>query len=138
MLLILPVAPPTGAGDVWKVKRAILLGLLLIASSAAYARARTWPCYWVHGRMTDGNGTPSLRIWPSGTHRMLGVVSLRRSTPDDPDPADIPNYVRNRLRYENNFTVWGDFYVCPVAPERAGWMRFVLVKKARKLFVPRT
>ncbi|MGI9168838.1 MAG: hypothetical protein ACR2FH_01495 [Caulobacteraceae bacterium] len=36
----------------------------------------------------------------------------------------------------NGYTVWGDFHVCPIAPERAGWMRFVTVDKARQIFSP--
>ena len=110
---------------------------LLLATSLAYAigrpaeaKGRTWPCSWVHGRMTAGNGTPSTRIWPVGTHRMLGVVNPNQ--PDD-EWGKMPNRVRSFLTPEDDFSVWGDFYVCPVAPERAGWMRFVVVRDARRL-----
>jgi hypothetical protein len=97
---------------------------------SAEGKSESWPCSWVHGRMTAGNGTPSTRIWPVGTHRMLGVVNPGHS---DVDAGEMPQRVLNLLTPQNYFTVWGDFYVCPVAPERSGWMRFVVVKGARRL-----
>src|SRR3954451_2683189 len=101
-----------------------------IGSFPSEAKRQTWPCVWVHGRMTAGNGTPSTRIWPVGTHRMLGVVSPGRP---DVEVGEMPNSVLRLLTAENDFTVWGDFHVCPVSPERAGWMRFVVVKEAKGL-----
>jgi hypothetical protein len=32
-------------------------------------------CHWVEGRLTVGNGTPAVRIWPRGTRRLLGVTT---------------------------------------------------------------
>ena len=61
---------------------------------------------------------------------MLGVVNPGHP---DVDAGEMPDKVLKLLTLENDFTVWGDFYVCPVAPERAGWMRFVVVKNARRL-----
>jgi hypothetical protein len=68
---------------------------------------------------------------------MLGLVSFEHPQPDDAYEADEPENVAKLITAENH-TVWGDFYVCPVAAEKAGWMRFVVLKKARKLFVART
>ena len=65
---------------------------------------------------------------------MLGLVSLRHRDLEDGDEPNLPDSVANLITAENH-AVWGDFYVCPVAPDRAGWMRFVVLKKARKLFV---
>jgi len=113
--------------------RVVLLGLAAGAIATSPAEARRWPCSWVYGRMTAGNGTPSTRIWPVGTHRMLGVVNPGHP---DVDAGKMPDKVLNLLTPEHAFTVWGDFYVCPVTPERAGWMRFVVVKDARRL-IPR-
>jgi hypothetical protein len=110
--------------------------VLLCGGGAAQAKGRVWPCFWVHGRMTDGNGTPSVRIWPSGTHRMLGVID-----PDGPEPGEaedaLPRSVKRLMTVEHGYTIWGDFYVCPVEPRHAGWMRMVVVKSARRLFAPR-
>ena len=111
-------------------KLVVLLALAGLAPLVAQAKNKTSPCYWVHGRMTAANGTPSTRIWPVGTHRMLGVVSPGRP---DVEVDEMPNNVLRLLTAENDFTVWGDFNVCPVASERAGWMRFVVVKKAKGL-----
>jgi hypothetical protein len=112
----------------------LLLGAGLFSANATLAaKSPVWACYWVHGRLTAGNGTPSTRIWPSGTRRLLGVVNSRHPVADDAYKPEIPSNVEKLLTAENDFTVWGRFYVCPVAPERAGWMRFVVVKKARSL-----
>ena len=100
----------------------------------AEAKSETWPCNWVHGRMTAGNGTLSTRIWLVGTHRMLGVVNPGHP---DFDVGQMPDSVLKLLTPDHDFTIWGDFYGCPVAPERPGWMRFVVVRGARKL-VPRS
>jgi len=111
-------------------KLVMLLALVSLFPVVAVAKSKTWPCYWLHGRMTVGNGTPSTRIWPVGTHRILGVVNPGRP---DVEVGEMPNSVIRLLTPENDLTVWGDFYVCPVAPERAGWMRFVVVKEAKGL-----
>jgi hypothetical protein len=84
--------------------------------------------------MTGGNGTPSVRIWPSGTHRLLGVIDPKSENPGEAEEA-LPINVQRLLTKENDWTVWGDFYVCPVEPEHSGWMRTVVVKKARRVFV---
>lgn len=86
--------------------------------------------------MTYGSGTPATRIWPVGTHRILGVVSRQHPVPDDAFLPDIPSNVAKMLTPKND-TVWGDFYVCPTTAERVGWMRFVTVKKAAHLFIGR-
>jgi hypothetical protein len=114
-----------------------LAATLLCPGGPAQARGRAWPCFWVHGRLTDGNGTPSVRIWPSGTHRMLGVID-----PDGPQPGEaesaLPRAVQRLLTVENGYTVWGDFHVCPVEPAHSGWMRTVVVNGSRRLFARRS
>ena len=111
----------------------ITFGLAIGFASYAESKTRVWPCSWTHGRMTAGNGTPAIRIWPRGTHRLLGVVNLEHPIADDAYAPTLPDHVSKLFTRRNDFTVWGDFYVCPVAPERAGWMRFVIVKQARRL-----
>jgi hypothetical protein len=64
---------------------------------------------------------------------MLGVVNVRQPIADDAYAPTIPENVLDLLTPQNDFTVWGEFYVCPVAPNRAGWMRFVTVKQGRNL-----
>jgi hypothetical protein len=112
---------------------AALSSFIAIAPGSAGAANRPFPCTWVHGRMTWGNGNPAVRIWPSGTHRKLGVVSTLARTLKGEDDGDLPQNVMKMMTPENNFTVWGDFHACPVTPERTGWMRFVRIDKTRRL-----
>ena len=118
--------------------RLFLLSLFVVGvgcSVPTAANGRIWPCSWLHGRLTFGNGTPSVRIWPRGTRRLLGVVNPANPGSDVGELEALPANV-SRLLGDNNFaTIWGDFYVCPVAPEREGWMRFVVMKHARGLFL---
>jgi hypothetical protein len=113
---------------VFSLSALLFFPLLSAASVPQYSEA--YPCYWVHGRLAPANGNPMWRIWPSGTKRLLGVVGNRPG--DDADFASWPL----ALRHANpGFTriVWGDFRVCPVTPERPGWMRFVHIKDVRVL-----
>ena len=32
-------------------------------------------CFWTHGRLTFGNGTPAFRLWQVGTKHLLGIYS---------------------------------------------------------------
>ena len=87
-------------------------------------------CYMVHGRATFGAGTPALRIWPIGTHRMLGVTAGPVA-----DDADNPIAPRNMLVDPNVQGVFGNFEVCPFTPERKGEMQMVCVESAKNLVV---
>ena len=102
---------------------------LAVAASVAQAQAPTWPCQWVHGRLRAGNGNPAVRIWPSGSRRMLGVISTTKGK----ELPDLPANVGRLLAPDPERAVWGDFHFCPAAPERAGWMRFGTVDRARRL-----
>jgi hypothetical protein len=77
-------------------------------------------CYWVHGRLSIYNGTPSARIWKVGTNRMLGVH-------EDVLPGDLGSI--DLL----NIPTFGDFYVCPFSRERPGAMRFVCIESEKNL-----
>ena len=51
-------------------------------------------CYWTRGRLRFMNGTPALRLWKIGTHRILGIYSgPSRYNPaaEDPDKGDNEN-----------------------------------------------
>src|SRR4051812_43633861 len=101
---------------------AALLIALLISDAAAEPA-----CHRVHGRLFAANGTPSLRIWPVGTRRLLGVH-------DDANPEALPPELRGArapamgARDDDRVEVYGDFTVCPLGPDRAGHMRMVTVK----------
>jgi len=76
-------------------------------------------CFTVHGRLSAYNGMPSLRIWPIGTHRLLGILK-------DEDPLALPESIRNEVGFEKD--IYGDFLVCPFTQSKPGQMQFVCVE----------
>ena len=78
-------------------------------------------CFTIHGRLNVWNGSPSLRIWPVGTRRIMGVLD------EYPLPGELDDY--DLL----NGAAWGDFEVCPFTKDRQGWMRMVCVESASKV-----
>jgi hypothetical protein len=88
------------------------------------------PCYRVRGRMSLYNGTPSVRIWPVGTRRMLGVSESRFYLEGY---ANLPPDLVRQLTWDN--AIFADFTVCPFAGDRPGRMRFVCVESAEKVEV---
>lgn len=86
-------------------------------------------CRWVEGRLSAYNGTPTFRIWPKGTKRLLGVVAR----PGSPEGADLlpPSVLKMEPSFDRD--IWGSFRVCPKTPDRAGWMRMVVVVDGRRL-----
>src|SRR5687768_10147911 len=101
-----------------------------LALAAVTANGAGHPCYWVEGRLTVGNGTPSVRIWPRGTRRLLGVTTRLH---ESEGPNVIPGNVRAFLASNRTDRVWGQFRVCPLAADRPGWMRPVTIVRARHL-----
>ena len=89
-------------------------------SPIPYAKA---PCFAVHGLLQGSNGVPAVRLWRSGTKRVLGIVG----GDGDPAAADlIPEPLNTQM--STNTVGWlrsvdANFRVCPLAAERAGWMQ---------------
>lgn len=117
-----------------------LLALICVASSIAGSpqdppkrkiqcktaeNAKT--CYWTRGRLSLYNGTPSLRLWKIGTHRLLGIYSGPGAGPFDDGVADDQEGVElPATLMKHDFTkssVFGEFEVCPLAPEKEGRMQ---------------
>ena len=99
-----------------------------------YAKA---PCFIVHGILQGSNGVPAVRLWRSGTKRVLGIVGGGGDPAEDliPEPLNTqmttttPGWLRS---------VDADFRVCPLAAEKAGWMQPVcLVGATRVVFTRR-
>ena len=88
------------------------------------------PCFTVHGRMTYWNGTPSVRIWPVGTTRLLGVSEGRFKIPGY---TNLPPDVASRVAWETD--LFGDFVVCPFQDDQPGVMRPVCVDSGTSLVV---
>ena len=77
-------------------------------------------CFSVRGRLNLYNGNPAARIWPTGTHRILGVDD------DFPFPAGLDG-----LDWNNE--AWGTFEVCPLTGDRPGVMRMVCVESVKRV-----
>lgn len=113
----------------------VFLGLMLVAAQAASAVSEkvdmklgcknnpglVGACFTVNGRLSTYNGNPSLRIWPAGSRRLLGVV-------EDESLLSIPANIRNLVGFEHD--VRGSFLVCPFTEAKAGYMQFVCVEEA--------
>src|SRR6266436_600317 len=123
----------------------ILASLLLIISADVSVRSpqervaekscREHPqlvgkCFVVRGRLSVYNGAPAVRLWRSGTHRILGVSEQRFKLPGY---RNLPESLAQQLNGDNR--VLGDFLVCPFTRPRAHEMRLVCVESAKNLSV---
>ena len=114
------------------VTKLALLTIAFVAAlgGAAHPRQPAHGCYWVDGRLTLGNVTPAIRIWPRGTRRLLGVTTANYQSESE---ETLPPNVWSFLRQSRTDRLWGSFKVCPLAPDRPGHMRPVTVAAARQL-----
>jgi hypothetical protein len=109
-------------------------------------------CYWTHGRLRTYNGNPSDRIWKIGSHRILGVFNgpshfPPRTIADDENPelpANLQRAFDIDYRHWKDSTsdidyefpdIFADFEVCPLEPEKQGWMQAVCIESAKNIFV---
>lgn len=89
------------------------------------------PCFKLRGRLAIYNGAPSLRIWPVGTTRLLGISEGRFAHPDG---DNIPPQVRAQLGSLAD-ELFADFTVCPFANDKPGVMRLICVEAATNIVV---
>ena len=90
-------------------------------------------CFMVHGEVSWGFGNPSLRIWPIGTKRILGVTAGPSA-----DESEDPIAPKEMWKFDPSVeALFGDFEVCPFTLERKGHMQMVCVESAKKLVVKR-
>jgi hypothetical protein len=91
------------------------------------------PCFVVRGNLRVYNGTPSLRLFPLRSHRILGVFG------GDGDAESLTllpksvDHVARSIGPGPFGDVLGDFRVCPMASELAGWMRPVCIESASRM-----
>jgi hypothetical protein len=92
-------------------------------------------CYWTHGRLGAGNGTPAFRLWKVGTDRLLGIYSGPsidwRYSLDNENPELPANLLPKFKPFENR--VYADFEVCPLEPEKSGHMQAACVESAKNI-----
>jgi len=86
----------------------------------------------VHGRLSVYNGTPSIRLWPTGTKRLLGVLDPKNISAE-PGRNTIPASIKSKLDFDKD--VFGDFVVCPLTRSRPGRMQTVCIESGRNLAV---
>jgi len=89
-------------------------------------------CFTVHGRLSVYNGTPSIRLWPIGTKRLLGVLDPM-DTSNAPGPSVLPTAIAGRLDADKD--VLGDFLVCPLTRAKPGRMQTVCIESGKNLTV---
>jgi len=88
------------------------------------------PCFKVKGRMTFSNGNPSIRIWPVGTNRMLGISEGRFYLEDY---ENVPEDLVRQLTWNNE--MFADFTVCPFTDDELSVMRYICVESAENISV---
>ena len=129
-----------------KIPSGFLLLLLLILISSTGARPAFIPaevscksrpdvvgkCFNVHGRLSVYNGTPSIRLWPIGTKRLLGVIDPKDAS-NAPGPTILPLDIKTKLDW--NKDVLGDFMVCPLTRRQSGRMQTVCIESGKNLSV---
>jgi len=142
------------------MKRSAIAYLLVCALASTVGAAqksekRTIPCktptianscYWTHGRLQYGNGTPALRLWKIGTHRILGIYSgpsVYHPAAQDPDQGDNENpqlpenvaraFKENRPPLGFAYPMFADFEVCPLEPERPHTMQAACIESAKNI-----
>ena len=117
---------------------ALLAGSVIGASrsnDAQSCRARSdlvGRCFSVHGRLSVHNGTPSIRLWPTGSKRLLGVIDPTDIS-HEPGPSVLPLDIKSKLDWDKD--VFGDFEVCPLTKARLGRMQTICIESGRNLIV---
>lgn len=91
-------------------------------------------CFTVRARLSVYNGTPSIRLWPIGTKRLLGVLDPQ-DVSSEPGPSILPTSIRSQLDWDKQ--VFGDYVVCPLTRARPGRMQTVCIESGRNLTVRR-
>jgi hypothetical protein len=126
---------PHPAGGFSRFVTAIVSALLLAPGVQQVATAGAWscaekpvePCFVHHGRLSSQNGIARM-IWLIGTKRLVRVDNAF-----DDDVPLLSKYLE--LTGPNHSVVYGDFAICPLEPERPGYMRSVCVTGAENLVV---
>ena len=84
-------------------------------------------CFSVRGRLSLYNGAPTIRLWRSGTKRMLGVSGSYAQ----PGYSSVPLEIERLLDWETE--VWGDFKVCPLTRQRPREMQMICIESGKNL-----
>ena len=89
-------------------------------------------CFNVRGRLSVYNGTPSIRLWPVGSKRLLGVLDPENIS-GEPGPSILPASIREQLDWDKE--IFGDYLVCPLTRSKPGRMQTVCIESGKNLTV---
>ena len=133
------------------LRRLAILVLLVSAKALANESYRDQPCktpevapscFQTHGRLTLGNGTPAVRLWPFHTHHLYGIYSNKYgfrhdgTTLDNESPEGL-TLVRKYIPNTGGWTLYGDFDVCPLEPRISGHMQAACIASATHVAIPK-
>ena len=120
--------------------QSLILGVLLTACMSVQAEPALThegenARFWVHGRLSPYNGTPSFRIWIVGTERILGVTDSLDTGQENPS---MPQALLDVFLAQPDVfgtAIYADFYVEPLRADLKGTMRPIRIVNAKKLVV---
>jgi len=80
-------------------------------------------------------GAPAFRLWEIGTHRMLAIYSGPSvNFAEDNEHPEFPANIRHAFRPSRN-SIFADFEVCPLEPEKPNAMQAACIESAKDIFV---
>lgn len=102
--------------------------------------ART--CFRTRGRLTLGNGTPAVRLWPLGTHHLYGIYSneygfRHDGTTLDNESPEVLALLRKDIPNTGGWTLYGDFEVCPLETHIPNHMQAACIEGANHVVRPK-
>jgi len=113
----------------------LLLASLCMATATARAAsvsckgnpAIVGQCTTLRGRVSVYNGTPSIRVWPVGTKRLLGVVPSENES--------MPEHLKSMVSLQQD--AFATLEVCPLSERRPGVMQFICIESATNVITRR-
>ena len=92
-------------------------------------------CFDFRGRISVYNGTPAVRIWPVGTKRLLGVLTVIDEIGDEGETFAGPPILKKWLDHKSQ--IFSGLRVCALTEEKVGHMRTVCIESAQNIRVER-
>jgi hypothetical protein len=122
-----------------KALRILIISFAILSSPLSQAEeqksCKTHPlvsgsCFEVRGRLAFYNGSPSMRIWPIGTNRLLGISEGKYFLEGY---ANIPSVLVSQLKW--GYAIYANFVACPFTKQARENMQLVCVESATNVQV---
>ena len=123
--------------------RLILLGLVVCVMATTGSSSKVFEdkpcrehpklvgkCFKVHGRLSVYNGAPALRLFNSGTRRVLGISEQRFALPGY---RNVPQEITSNIDQDKSLI--GDYVVCPFTRQQRGEMQMICIQSVSNLEV---